>query len=607
MAAAGLFAMAEALPLSAAGTAVFTDSPGLFSDAAWGTSRAERYDVAARLALPQMAGTAVESVSFPWIATEGAADVRIWLSKELTVENKVSVPDIVELDAVFADGKMSATLTQPYTVGEEGVYVGISFTMEEKETQAQKNPVVAVEADDMFGTGFWIHTSTTYGNRWKDISAERGLLPVFEVSLTDVSSHAVTVSMAGEFYTVAGEETVIPMEVVSYGSEAPRSLTLTDGSGSLSGDLNVTALPDETFYFAYPVECALTLPAVDTTGRLDLKLSVEKVNGEANALAADSDGVVLYVCSSRPEHRPLFEEYTGTGCGYCPRGPIGMEKLKQMYGDRFVAVAYHVSDIMSIAEMQDYPNYVPAQPDAYLDRCVKTDPYFGEDIAARKFMVDKVWEAREAVFSPAHISASCRWADDARTRLDITSSIRFVRDYVDADFRMAYILAGDGLKGDTSDWLQGNYYSGETGQWPADFDFLVESPRLIMGVTYDHVALCMPEMRGVPGSLPASITADEAMEHNYSFDLDKAVNLKGMSLIQDKDKLYVVALVLDAKDGHVVNSVEVRPGDSAVGSLTSDDDNVEYYTLQGLRTSNPKQGVFIERRSDGSARKIMIK
>ena len=128
-----------------------------------------------------------------------------------------------------------------------------------------------------------------------------------------------------------------------------------------------------------------------------------------------------------------------------------------------------------------------------------------------------------------------------------------------------------------------------------------------MGVTYDHVALCMPEMRGVPGSLPASITADEAMEHNYSFDLDKAVNLKGMSLIQDKDKLYVVALVLDAKDGHVVNSVEVRPGDSAVGPLTSDDDNVEYYTLQGLRTSNPKQGVYIERRSDGSARKIMIK
>lgn len=608
IAAAGLFAMAGALPLAARDSAVFTDSPGLLSDGAWGTSRAERYDVAARLALPQMAGTAVESVTFPWLPSDGVVDVRIWLSKALTVENKVNVPDVMELDATYADGKMSATLPSPYRIGEDGVYVGISFTVEQKETQEQKTPVATVDAGDMFGTGFWIHTSSTYGNRWKDLAAERGELPVFEVTLTDVSPYAACIRIAdGDHYAVAGEESGMRMEVVSYGCDPIETLTLSDVSGSMSDPLTVSMDAGTVYYFGYPVSCGLTLPPVDATGRHDMELSVEKVNGEPNALAADRIPLILYVCSSRPEHLPLFEEYTGTGCGYCPRGTLGMEKLKEMYGDRFIGVAYHISDIMSIAEMKDYPNYAPSQPDAYLDRYVKTDPYFGTDMASGRFMVDEVWEAQASLFTTAHLSASCRWADDDRTAIDITSGIQFVRDYDDVDFRVAYILAGDGLKGNTPAWAQGNYYSGETGRWPADFDYLVEAPRLMMNMTYDHVALCMPEMRGVPGSLPASIKADEHLEHSYSIALENAVNLKGESLIQEKDLLYVVAVLLDASTGRVINSAIARPGDSAVGELDSDNAAVEYFTLQGVRTDAPKHGIYIEKRKDGSVRKVMIK
>lgn len=600
--------MAGTLPLSARDYAVFTDSPGLLSDGAWGTSRAERYDVAARLALPQMAGAAVESVSFPWLVTDGVSDVRIWLSKTLTVENKTNVPDVMELSAVYADGKMSATLPDPYKMDEEGVYVGISFTVEQKETQEQKTPVATVAAGDMFGTGFWIHTSSTYGNRWKDIAAERRALPVFEVTLTDVSPRAVCIRLAeGERYAVVGEESEVPMEVVSYGADPIETLTLSDVSGSLSGQLTVGMDAETEYYFGYPVRCGLTLPPVEATGRHDIELSVEKVNGEPNSLAADRIPLILHVCSSRPEHLPLFEEYTGTGCGYCPRGALGMEKLKEMYGDRFVCVAYHISDIMSIAEMEDYPNYAPAQPDAFLDRYVKTDPYFGPDIASGRFLVDEVWEAQASLFTPAHFSAACRWADEDRTVIDITSGVRFVRDYDDVDFRIAYILAGDGLRGATSAWAQGNYYSGETGRWPAEFDFLVEAPRIMVNMTYDHVALCMPEMRGVPGSLPASIKADESMEHSYSIALENAVNLKGESLIQDKNQLYVVAVLLDASTGRVINSAIARPGDTAVGQLPASDTASEYFTLQGVRTYTPKHGVYIEKHKDGSARKVMIK
>ena len=608
IAAAGFLAMAGALPLSARDSAVFTDSPGLFTDGEWGTSRAERYDVAARLALPQMTGTAVASVSFPWIVADGYSDVRIWLSKALTVEKKVNVPDVMELEAVYADGRMSATFPEPYTLEEGGVYVGISFTMEQNQTQEQKTPVAAVTAGDMFGTGFWIHTSSTYGTRWKDIAAERGMLPVFEVELTDVAPYAAEIRMPEEeAYVVAGETSAMPVDVISYGSGRIGTLTLSDTSGSYSAQLTVDMDSDAECYFGYPTRGSMTLPEFDAAGRLDMRLSVEKVDGEPNRLASEETPFTLFVCSSRPEHLPLFEEYTGTGCGYCPRGALGMEKLKEMYGDRFVGVAYHISDVMSIAVMEDYPNYAPAQPDAYIDRYVKTDPYFGPDMAAGKFLVDEVWEAQASVFAPAHFSAVCRWTDEERTAIEVTSSTRFVRDYDEADFRVAYILVGDGLQGRTIDWGQGNYYSGEVGRWPAAFDYLVDSPRVIYGLTYDHVALCMPEMRGVPGSLPSVIKTDEEMEHTYTISLDQAVNLKGESLIQDKDKLYVVAVLLDASTGRAVNCASARPGATAVGELPSDGAAAEYYTLQGVRTDAPAHGVYIERRSDGTVRKVMVK
>ena len=57
---------------------------------------------------------------------------------------------------------------------------------------------------------------------------------------------------------------------------------------------------------------------------------------------------------------------------------------------------------------------------------------------------------------------------------------------------------------------------------------------------------------GIAGSVPATITADEAMEHNYVMDI--ATNTR----IQNKKKLGVVALLIDKATGKVVNAAKFK-------------------------------------------------
>lgn len=612
MMAAGFIVLTATLPLSAQNSAVFTDSPGLVSDKSWGTSRTERYDVAVYLGLPQMEGAQVGKITFPWIVEDGYSDVKIWLSKELKVENKVNVPDILIENAVAENGAMTLTLAQPYAITTGGVYVGISFTMNQVETDEQKTPIATLGTEeDIFGVGFRVHTSSTFSNRWKDIQTENMEVPVFEVSLAGVAEYSATLSFPQEAYLVKGETSELPVSFRNFGARKIESLGIQFKGAYIEKGVEVTADADKAQYFGYPVEGVVTMPAFEETGTYDVDVILEEVNGEKNALAALSEKTALYLCSSRPVHRPLFEEYTGTGCGYCPRGTLGMDKLKEMYGDKFVGVAYHCTDIMSVAATPDYPNYAPAQPDAYIDRYVKTDPYFGSVSPDnyKVFGVDKVWEAQEKIFSPVHFSVSCDWADDSKQQIDVKSDFSFVRDYKEADFRVVYILVSNGLKGEGKSWQQGNYYSGAVGKWPEEFDIYVNAPNPMPDMTYDHVVICMPEKNGVEGSVPSVISADAPLSHSYSIDLADAVSVRKASLVQDKENIYVVAAMVDGATGHVLNSALAFPGVSKVteGEIAGDVVKSEFFSVTGERIASPQPGmIFIEmlHYSDGTVKAV---
>ena len=98
----------------------------------------------ARATPPTLAGLKIKQLRVPFPFTEGISEARVWLSKQLPAikSGKMQSPDIVAVDFTpVADDWATITLDEPYTLTEEGVYVGYSFKTE-KPNENTAQPVV---------------------------------------------------------------------------------------------------------------------------------------------------------------------------------------------------------------------------------------------------------------------------------------------------------------------------------------------------------------------------------------------------------------------------------------------------------------------------------
>ncbi|MDE6668330.1 MAG: choice-of-anchor J domain-containing protein, partial [Muribaculaceae bacterium] len=84
------------------------------------------------------------------------------------------------------------------------------------------------------------------------------------------------------------------------------------------------------------------------------------------------------------------EEGTGEKCGYCPAGTAGLEKFSDLYGDRFIGIGVHCTDIFSTGVMES-PTYadpfvnnpsfpIESLPTAILNRRMVQSPTLFDDI-----------------------------------------------------------------------------------------------------------------------------------------------------------------------------------------------------------------------------------
>jgi hypothetical protein len=563
----------------------------------WGTGKSETYDVAAYIG-PEFKGLEIQNVIFRGAEDPEVSDFSIWLSQELQLdsENKNN-PDVLTSDVEVKSGKISFDLAQPYTIDENGVYIGFSFTVKNRETTVQKSPVAVIRDGSAGLHGLYVHSSRTYV-KWTDNPGGSDSYLPFEITLGNIADHDARITIPEAINGAVGSEITFDAELTTYGTAGASAVELEWTVGNRNGKIPISLTEPLPAMYRASVPLSVTLPALNQTGAYDLKVKVASVNGSANASESEESLASLDIWSWLPKKRPLFEEYTATSCGYCPRGPVGMAKMEEIYGSDFVSVVYHHADVMSILSPDEYPNDAPSQPVAWLDRVCKTDPYFGDLFNEKVFGIDRVWADVASVFTPADISLSCVWTDNSHDSLSAECSVSFVKAFDDCDFRLSYILVADGLTGTGREWRQGNYYSGQTDTWPADFDDLVNSPNPISGVVFDHVAIYSPYVRGIENSLPSKIEEGETVKHSISISLDDAVNLDGESLIQDGLAYSVVAVLLDAATGDVINCVKTKVGDmGAVNDVTTEEDivSVEYFDIMGRSLPEAhSDGIYIE-------------
>lgn len=594
-----------------AATVEYSNHRGIYSYTRWGSNQIENYDVAVRIDDPRFIGLSIEGVTFHVVETEGVGDFKIWGSKALILDNKVNAPDLFSAAVAAGNGTISYTFETPCEIGEDGLYLGYSFSVTKNGEETQKKPVAVIKDEaGEFGHNFYLHTSKTYG-KWIDNGEKSNFLIPFELILSGVKGENVTVALAPNFYGAVGNETPVRATLTNLGYAEVRTATIHYEAAGRSGDIEVECSDLPAKQFMTSSEVSFNLPATDAISDGALRISVAAVNGKTNASASQQAEAQLEIFSRLPQRIPLLEEYTGTGCGWCPRGAVGMEKMAEIYGNRFVGVAYHCSDYMSIFKEEDYPSPAPAQPVAWIDRVRETDPYLGDiPLATPAFGIDRVWEEYAQRFTPADISLTCDWTDESHTAIEAKVRANFVKSYDNADFRMVYILVEDGLTGTDAKWDQGNYYSGETGKWPEDLQFLVDSPKSISGFVYNDVAILSTDPKGTEGSLPSRIEADNSYEHAVNLSLSEAVNLFGINLVQDPERISVIAAIIDSRTGDIVNCTKGKPGVAGVSTVMDNDPETEYYNLQGIKIPAPEKGrvsIMVTTSADGSRkiRKVM--
>ncbi len=559
-------------------------------------SKEETYDVAIKVQDPALVGSHIESITFPLQEINGISNVSVWLSSQLRVENGKNVPDLVSKSVTPAEeGLITVTLDKPYTIPAEGVYVGYSFTVDDiSVSDFNASPVVIT--DKVHDGGFYLHTSDGF-LKWLDATSIYGGDAMVSVTLSGKNvkdNAAAAVDITEKQYVKTGNAIELPITIVNHGAKGISSFDVEYSVAGQTGTQHFDVTPAVDGFFGLATSATLNLPAIAATGNYDLSLKVTKVNGVDNQ-ETNASTVSLTALNTVPKHRVLLEEYTGFWCGWCPRGFVSLEKLAELYPDDYVLVSYHNSDELEIIPSNMFPSEVKSFPNAYIERNINADAYYGTGI--KDFGIADDLKSQANTFGVADISLIAI-LDETRTKVDVKAQVTFPFDVNNGKYALEYILTHDGLTDPT--WGQENYFAdGDAGYPKYMDDFTMTTDETIYGLTFNDVAVLTSTIGGIKNSIPATVAADKPVDHYYTFDLRKAINTSKASVIQDKTKLKVVALLIDTATGHVINAnkvnVDASTPISEVATADGQQTKVNFYDLSGRKVAKPvRGGVYVK-------------
>ena len=563
-----------------------------------GTEKAETYDVAIHLNEDYLVGMEIRGIRVPVnTAATKATDFSAWLSTSLNLDGGKNAPDIASV-SFTPDGRWAEVdFETPYVVTENGVYAGYSFTVNEVDvsntSDQNRKPLSTITAkDDVQG---YIHTSRTF-RKWKPIAegslAGNAVALVVRLSGDRMKGRAAAFLTPDELdaYATVGKQATVNLTLVNHGVEDIKDIDYEiEIDGKATPIHKAVALKGG--YYGHQTALKATVPAVTTRGTRNVVFRITQVNGQPNEDDEAEAALAIGFLDGTPKRKPLMEEYTGTWCGWCPRGMAAMDALTEQLGDDFIGVAFHNGDEMTITN--NYPNAVQSFPHGFLDRVVELDdPFYGN--GGGSLGVKKDWQNRlKAVIAPATLALKAEWTDDAATAIDVTSTTTFVRSFHSSPYRLAYILVADSLTGTGRSWSQANYLSGKS-EYMND-PYLSRFYALggtIINFTFNDVAiqLSCPASTSLPESLPAQVDEEQPYEHHYTFDISKN------DLVQDKQQLRVVVLLINSLTGEVLNAEKAavpQPTGIRAAGISTQDADVRYFDLSGRPVQTPRRGIYV--------------
>lgn len=563
---------------------------------ALGTSATGTFGVAIKVpGTGELKGGKVFSVNLPVYYT-GMKDVTVWGCKNLASDVETRVFEKAVTGALEA-GYMEITLDTPYEIDGD-FFVGYTFTITDLNDTKAKYPIGKFE-----GTT----PGSLYVKQNKDFvdysGGEFGM-SALQIFVTDVQQDEYDAHFDYKRapFTVAGSENTLLVDLLSNGSKAIENIEYTvEINGTTTTKTADVSVPAG---FRKSAKFNIHFNAPEAIEPYTMKVAITKVNGQEN-----SNKSILYVYGDnvirKATYKTLVEELTGTGCGNCPRGWVGMEAVKAQCSDIAVPIAvhqYNSTDPMYIDLKGYFGLPLEGAPSALINRDVEIDPYFGSSVADNYGIINDV-KALSATIPPVAIHMFAYYNTD-QTEVETKTEVEFLSN--SGTYSIEYVLTADALKGSSSAWRQVNYYLDRdisTQNVDPDSELAEFFTGGIYGknpvfLTFNDVAIASSFVNGVntASEMPIDFVAGDKFEDTNTMSLPTKAALKSAL---KKDQIYANAIVLD-ENGYCVNAARVRvvteeeaAGISNVNADSNADSNANY-NVAGQRVGMDYKGLVIK-------------
>ncbi|MBO4811338.1 MAG: hypothetical protein J5552_07205, partial [Prevotella sp.] len=327
------------------------------------------------------------------------------------------------------------------------------------------------------------------------------------------------------------------------------------------------AQPEQHVELATPViygekgEAEIIFDAAATECFQDYTLTVTKVNGEENAATNPVISGRAITTTKIFQRRVTVEEFTGLTCGYCPRGIVGMEMMRQRYGDQLVQIAIHQysslsQDAMTIAASNYARLTFTGAPGCMLDRMGEVDPYYGST-NGDDFGISQLIDVLLAQPAFVNVDVNGEWNEDS-TKVVATALVDPLID--GSEYDLEFVLIGDSLTGTGSGWTQTNYYASYTaaqvGEDMADFCRGGKYGKSsVTGLYFNDVALASSYKSNKNQIDRQVYSAAEPTEVNYTLTLPTTTAMKKA---MRRDNMYIAALIIDPATGYIMNAAKTK-------------------------------------------------
>lgn len=583
---------------------------------ATGPNSAEAMAAASPFDLSQYAGMKIVQIDAYLNADEST--LKNITNTEVFISNNLSTYTLLEKvtpqAAVYSREEVSVlSLKTDYVIPANVIYVGYNLTVTKVVGIGEKYPILLDQDVAQQGL-FYLKSLTSTEGAWSTEYDSMGT-PIIVLTIEKESfDNALSVSSPEIIYAEAGNGFDALLTLRNNGNSPVNTIAYKYSINGGEEFTNTITTEEPLAPGLKTYEVLFPINAIVETGDYELELTVTDINGVPNESTSATTKCEVDVFPYIPQHRPLVEEYTALGCGYCPRGYVAMEYISEEYPEDAVVICYHAEfqgniDPMTVTAVM--PVNTTSYPTASIDRLSVIDPYYGdysngeEDLKIVDDMFDR---AAEVAIADIQIKK----VEVVDKVINVDTDVIFMKPVANDDYRIGYVLSCNGLF--DAGWAQKNYFSRDANfQNTPLIDKFYKLPGTVYGLTFNDVAINVDAMRGLSNSI-MNVQVGTPVQNQYSFDVNNVTNLYKQSLNQyvDIEKMVVNAYVMNRRTGQIVNACKFRVGDVYSGVESVDADaavvTTEFFDLTGRRVVNPDKGIFIrsEKLEDGTVRTVKV-